>query len=162
MEYCYNSLCGEEDSLYPLALHLSLFVHLYLLFFATWPSAARYAPEHSLLADHVVVGGWNACEETMTSQKEDLFYNSHLPGSSSYFPCLEVASPICRIGPFFSLRWLLLLCHLLSQVSLSGQVTLISLALLSGFIFSLTFTPSDFPNGFLCCLLSPRANIEAS
>ena len=69
MEYCYNSLCGEEDSLYPLALHLSLFVHLYLLFFATWPSAARYVPEHSLLADHVVVAGWNACEETVTSQK---------------------------------------------------------------------------------------------
>lgn len=57
MTYCYFSLYRESDNLYPLTLHPSLSVHLYLLVFATWPSVTRYVSEHSLRADQAVVGG---------------------------------------------------------------------------------------------------------
>lgn len=62
---------------------LTLVVHLYLLFFATLVSATRYIVEHSLLVDQRDIGGWKAFEETVISQKDDLFYKAGLMTSTS-------------------------------------------------------------------------------
>ena len=158
MTYCYVYLYKEYYDLQSFTRHLSLFVQLYLLVFATLPSATRYAFGHSLPAAQADAGGWNAFEETVTAQKEGLFYNSHCWADT-------VLSPVCRSFPPFAgqgLSSLLGGCHCLIHVPLFGQVTSVSLALFPGFIFSLTLTPFDFSNSFLCCLLSPHANIEAS
>lgn len=54
--------------------------------------------------------------------------------------CLEFAFPIGRTGPFFSPRWLVLSCHLLSEPSLPSQVHLHPLYLFLALFFSVTLT----------------------
>lgn len=54
-----------------------------IIFFVTLVSANRYIVEHSLLVDQRDMGSWKAFEETVISQKDDLFYKAGLKTSTS-------------------------------------------------------------------------------
>lgn len=75
-----------------------------------------------------------------------------LGSNNCYLLCLEFASSICMIGPFSSLRWLLLSCHLLSEGSLPSQVTYVSLAPIPCFVFHHSTYPLWLTKYFLFCL----------
>lgn len=137
------------------------------IIFLTLGNATRYIFEHSLLADQVDSGGWNAFEEAMISQKGGCLYKARLDGFHLWAQTIFVCAAWALLPSFVGLVLSSLLGHWCSAVTSSVRflcpARYICIPCTSSLLFFLHNTSPLWLTNYVCLfILSPHAKIQVS